>query len=130
MSSVGDPVAFTFLSVTSLATDYCSGASPTVELASPSTSESAWSTLGLPVVDLGTREEDVRSLQMWSCRYRPVVPLRVVEVHNGLHGLSANLQRPLVDGVPSCLGVHGELFTVEEGVDDAPVEPVVHAKDC
>ena len=59
MSSVRDPVALTFLTITHLSSNDRAWSAPSVELTATSPAESSSSTLSLPVEDLGAREEDV-----------------------------------------------------------------------
>ena len=59
-----------------------------------------------------------------------MAPLRVVEVHNGLHRVLPDLKCSLITSVSRGLGVHRELLSVQQRVDDTSIQPVVHPEDC
>ena len=58
-----------------------------------------------------------------------MVPLGVVEVHDGFHCILADLESFLISSVRRCLRVHGQLLSIEQRVNDTAVEPVVHSED-
>ena len=130
MSSVRDPVALTFLTITHLSSDDRAWSTPSIELTATSPTESSSRTLSLPVEDLGAREEDVGSFKAWTHGDCSVVPLRVVEIHDRLHRVLPDLKGSLITSISRCLGVHRELLAVQQRVDHTSVQPVVHPEDC
>ena len=77
--------------------------SPAVELASAASAEPSSCSLGLPVEDLSSREKDMRSFQTGTHGDGAVVPLRVAEVHDGLHRILSDLKCSLVSSI--CCGL-------------------------
>ena len=94
--SMADPESVCLLTVTDLVPDDRAGTSPPILLTSSAALHLVRGTLCLPVVDRCTGQKCLMSTKIGACSDSTMVPLRMVQVDDGLHGFLADMQCPLV----------------------------------